>query len=150
MTYTQGATRQEMPSPKSRLIALLLCWFLGVFGVHRFYLGRIGSGVLYLCTQGLWGIGLIVDLILIAIGDFRDDRGLRVTEWEELSSRQQKESQPVYQQPAQPTQPSQRTQPMPIVTDSGINRALYCQTCGSANEPSTTYCSSCGTTMEIE
>ena len=74
MSHTHGATRREVPSPKSRLIALLLCWFLGVFGAHRFYLGRIGSGVLYLCTQGLWGIGLLVDVIVIAIGDFKDDR----------------------------------------------------------------------------
>lgn len=141
MSQTHGAIRQKRPSPKSRLVALLLCWFLGIFGAHRFYVGRIGSGVLYLCTEGLFGIGVLVDIIMILIGDFTDDRGLKLTEWEELSSRKPMESQPVYQQ---------ATQPMPNVTNSGINKALYCQTCGSANEPGSTYCSSCGTSMEIE
>ncbi|MHA1244915.1 MAG: NINE protein [Candidatus Heimdallarchaeota archaeon] len=148
MSHTQGEIRREKPpSPKSRLVALLLCWFLGIFGAHRFYVGRIGSGVLYLCTEGLFGIGVLVDIIMIATGDFTDDRGLKVTEWEELSARKPKESPPVYQQMAQPSQP---TQPTPIVNSSGINKALYCQTCGSVNEPGSTYCSSCGTSMESE
>ena len=144
MSQTQGTYRREIPSPKSRLVALLLCWFLGIFGAHRFYVGRIGSGVLYLCTEGLFGIGWLIDIILIATGEFTDDRGLKLIEWEELSSRKPKPEQPVYQQTTQPPQP------MPIVPNSGINKALYCQTCGSANEPGSTYCSSCGTGMEME
>lgn len=46
-------------------IALLLCIFLGVFGGHKFYEGKVGMGVLYLFTVGLFGIGLIVDFITI-------------------------------------------------------------------------------------
>ena len=43
-------------SPKSRLIALLLCIFVGGLGIHRFYVGKIGTGVLWLLTAGCFGI----------------------------------------------------------------------------------------------
>jgi TM2 domain-containing membrane protein YozV len=46
-------------------IAYVLWFFLGVFGVHRFYLGRTGSGLLWLLTGGLCGVGQLVDLFLI-------------------------------------------------------------------------------------
>lgn len=46
-------------------VAFLLCFFLGVFGGHKFYEGRIGMGILYIFTAGLFGIGAFVDLILI-------------------------------------------------------------------------------------
>ena len=62
-------------SPKSRLIALLLCVFVGGLGIHRFYVGKIGTGVLYLFTGGLFGIGWLVDLIKIATGKFTDKNG---------------------------------------------------------------------------
>jgi len=44
-------------SPKSRLVALLLCFFLGPLGVHRFYVGKIGTGILMLLTLGGWESG---------------------------------------------------------------------------------------------
>ena len=69
-------------SPRSRLVALLLCLFLGGFGIHRFYVGKTGTGVLWLLTLGLLGIGALVDLIMIAGGSFRDVNGQRVLEWE--------------------------------------------------------------------
>lgn len=59
-------------SQKSKVVALLLCIFLGCFGVHRFYVGKIGSGILYLFTCGLLGIGWVVDIILILAGSFKD------------------------------------------------------------------------------
>lgn len=46
-------------------VALLLCIFLGFFGGHKFYEGKGGMGVLYIFTCGLFGIGIIVDLITI-------------------------------------------------------------------------------------
>lgn len=57
---------------KSRLVALLLCIFLGELGVHRFYVGKFGTGLLWLCTGGLLGVGWILDIIGIAMGTFRD------------------------------------------------------------------------------
>lgn len=60
---------------KNRLVALLLCIFLGLGGVHRFYVGKVGTGILYLLTGGLFGIGWVIDIILIALGSFRDKYG---------------------------------------------------------------------------
>lgn len=52
---------------KSQIVALLLCIFLGLLGVHRFYLGYTLMGILYLFTAGLFGIGWLIDLILLII-----------------------------------------------------------------------------------
>ena len=48
-------------------VELLLCFFLGGFGVHKFYRGKIGMGLLYLFTGGLFGIGYLVDLITLFV-----------------------------------------------------------------------------------
>jgi TM2 domain-containing membrane protein YozV len=70
-------------SPKSRLIAFILCTFVGVFGIHRFYLGRTTSGVLQLlfgwATLFIWNL---VDWVLILIGSFKDADGKLVKNWE--------------------------------------------------------------------
>ena len=68
-------------SPKSRTVALLLCLFLGVLGIHRFYEGKIGTGILWLLTAGLFGIGALVDLILIICGKATDKSGLAIQNW---------------------------------------------------------------------
>jgi hypothetical protein len=75
----------EQVSERSRLIALLLCLFLGYVGVHRFYVGKIGTGLLWLLTGGLFGIGYVVDAILIAVGSFRDRDGLRLVFWDDTA-----------------------------------------------------------------
>ena len=77
---------QQGISPKSCLAALLLCSFLGVFGAHRFYVGKIGTGILMLLTLGGLGIWSLIDFILICVGSFRDKEGLRVFRWMEPGS----------------------------------------------------------------
>ena len=71
----------EVISPKSRLAAALLCFFLGVFGAHRFYLKKTGTAVLMILTLVGLGIWTLVDLIFIVTGSFRDKEGKRVYRW---------------------------------------------------------------------
>ena len=52
---------------KNKWVALLLCFFLGAFGAHKFYEGKILFGVIYLLTGGLLGIGVIVDFIILLL-----------------------------------------------------------------------------------
>ena len=62
-------------SDKKRMTALLLCIFFGWFGAHRYYVGKIGTGILYTFTAGLFGIGWIIDIFKILLGTFRDNVG---------------------------------------------------------------------------
>ena len=71
----------EPVSDKSRLAAALLCWFLGVLGVHRFYVGKIGTGILMLVTLGALGIWVLIDFIVILVGSFRDKEGKKLVNW---------------------------------------------------------------------
>ena len=80
-TFIRSAPTESAASPKSRVVALILLLLVGWLGVHRFYVGKIGTGILYLLTFGFVGIGLLVDLILILIGTFRDKQGLEVRNW---------------------------------------------------------------------
>ena len=73
-------------SPKSRLVAVLLCFFLGGFGAHRYYVGKIGTGLLMLFTFGGCGIWYLIDLIMIVTGNFTDKEGRRVFKWAEPGS----------------------------------------------------------------
>ena len=70
-------------SEKSRAIALTLAGTLGIFGAHRFYAGRKGTGILMAMTLGGCGMWYLYDLILVAFGSFRDANGRRITEWVE-------------------------------------------------------------------
>lgn len=65
----------DATSHKSKTVGLLCCIFGGYLGIHYFYVGRLGMGLLYLLTMGLFGIGWIVDIIRIAIGKFPDKYG---------------------------------------------------------------------------
>jgi len=78
-------------SPKSpagvssykRLWALILAAgsFGGICGLHRFYVGKIGTGILWFLTGGLFGIGQLIDVILICVGQFEDRYGLPLEIW---------------------------------------------------------------------
>jgi hypothetical protein len=76
------ADDEMFASPRSRTVALLLAGFLGVFGAHRFYVGKTGTAVFQLLTLGGLGIWWLVDLIMIAAGAFRDGDGRLVSSWE--------------------------------------------------------------------
>ncbi len=65
----------EAASEKGFVPTLLLCFFLGFMGVHRFYVGKIGTGVLQLVTFGGLGIWALVDFVMIAVGNFKDSEG---------------------------------------------------------------------------
>ncbi len=65
-------------SPKDFVPLVLLCFFFGVLGIHRFYVGKIGTGILMLLTLGGFGIWLLIDMIVIACGGFRDKQGLLI------------------------------------------------------------------------
>jgi TM2 domain-containing membrane protein YozV len=65
-------------SDKNWVATLLLCLFLGPFGVHRFYVGKIGTGILHLITFGAFGIWTLIDLILIIVGSFTDGEGKQI------------------------------------------------------------------------
>ena len=52
---------------KNKWVSFFLCLFLGILGIHKFYEGRILFGIIYLCTGGLFGIGVFIDLIILIL-----------------------------------------------------------------------------------
>ena len=81
--YEQEGSSGEKVSARSRLTALLLGLPLGIFGAHRFYAGKVGSGVVMLCTLGGLGLWWLADCVVIATGEFRDAHGRRILRWSE-------------------------------------------------------------------
>ena len=77
-----GFRTDKTVSPKSRLAALLLCFFLGWLGVHRFYVGKVGTGVAMIFTLGGLGIWVLIDFIMIIVGGFTDIDGKFVLDWQ--------------------------------------------------------------------
>lgn len=72
-------------SEKSKLIAFLLCTFLGWIGVHRFYVGKVGSGIGQIILVAFFGLGFIwvlIDWIIILAGSFKDIQGNLVRNWQ--------------------------------------------------------------------
>jgi TM2 domain-containing membrane protein YozV len=68
----------EAVSEKGFVPTILLCFFLGAFGIHRFYVGKVGTGILMLLTLGGLGIWTLVDFIIIVTGGFRDGNNLPI------------------------------------------------------------------------
>lgn len=68
-------------SIKSRTVSLVLCLLLGGLGIHRFYVGKVGTGIVWLLTLGCFGIGSLIDLIMILCGSFTDKEGKFVKTW---------------------------------------------------------------------
>ena len=71
----------ENGSSKSRLICFLLCTFLGAIGVHRFYVGKIGTGIAMILTLGLGGLWVLIDWIVILCGNFTDAEHKFIKKW---------------------------------------------------------------------
>jgi TM2 domain-containing membrane protein YozV len=90
--------KMEGVSPKSRLATVLLAWFLGTFGLHRFYIGKIGTGIailvlgivgwattwllgfgyLFLAAAGIW---VLIDFLMALFGAMRDSEGKPIKTW---------------------------------------------------------------------
>lgn len=80
MNMGAGFGRGISPKSKSTTLMLSLLGFVAFAGIHRLYVGKIGSGILYLCTGGLCGIGTILDIIKIMSGTFTDGNGLPIVQ----------------------------------------------------------------------
>ncbi len=140
-------------SPCKRTTALLLALvsfipFVPVAGLHRFYVGKIGTGILWLFTWGMFGIGTLVDIILIAVGQFKDRDDLPLVNWggqsEALMAAVQGGAQPAVAtpqppvaaaqvEPAKAVEPTPAPQPQPVAYQPP-SWASYAST-GSVYEP---------------
>lgn len=82
VSWTDGGPgvmgERDAPGPKSFIVTWILSLFLGTFGIDRFYLGKVGTGLLKLFTLGGLGVWTLVDLFVTLIGRTRDSRGRRL------------------------------------------------------------------------
>jgi TM2 domain-containing membrane protein YozV len=81
VSYFQAIHPIGIVSNKRILPTAFLCFFLGFLGVHRFYVGKSGTGILQLLTGGGLGIWALIDLIMIVVGSFTDGDGNKITQW---------------------------------------------------------------------
>ena len=73
--------RKEGIAPQKRLVAAFLAYVLGIFGAHRFYVGKNGTAVLQIFTLGGLGIWVLIDFIMILCGEFTNIDGERLVDW---------------------------------------------------------------------
>src|SRR6185369_15941890 len=101
------------PSPHDRWTAfglsiLLIC---GAGGIHRFYVGKIGTGILWLLTGGLLGIGQLIDVIMICTGNFRDAQGRALMRGDDDEATTEKVLNQAAPAPATPPPPASAIEP---------------------------------------
>ena len=75
-TYAMTGESQKKIFP-----ALILCFFLGIFGAHRFYVGKTGTAIAQIFTLGGLGIWTLVDFVMIVVGEFSDSDGNKIVDW---------------------------------------------------------------------
>lgn len=80
-TKTAAEKKEAQVSSKSRMVALLLCFFLGWAGGHRYYAGKVGTGIMMMFTMGGFGMWYFLDFIMIATGNFKDSANLPLANW---------------------------------------------------------------------
>jgi TM2 domain-containing membrane protein YozV len=73
--------KERALSEKRKLPAFLLCLFFGIFGLHRFYVGKVATGLLQLFTIGGLFLWSLFDLVVILLGGFTDKEGKLITKW---------------------------------------------------------------------
>jgi hypothetical protein len=78
-----GSAMSTAPSPRSFIATWMFAWLLGFFGVDRFYLGKVGTGIVKLLTLGGLGIWWLIDLILTLAGVQRDKEGRLLPDFEQ-------------------------------------------------------------------
>jgi Predicted membrane protein len=115
-------------SSKNKWVAFVLCLLFGVFGFHHFYAGRMGMGVLYLLTFGLFGIGWLIDLILIVSNKFKDSYGLLLSDSKNMSF-----------------QPQSSPYSLPSIENQSPS---LCQQCGNEVPSSGNHCPNCGSPLK--
>lgn len=71
----------DLVSDKNRLLAALLAFFFGVFGAHRFYVGKVPTAILQLLTIGGLGVWAFIDFLIILFGEFTDSNGDKIVDW---------------------------------------------------------------------
>ena len=78
---TAAAPPEPTISSRKRLLALILCVVFGVFGAHRFYVGKTATAILQLVTLGGLVIWFLIDALIILFGEFTDRDGRRISDW---------------------------------------------------------------------